>query len=311
MALVVLSDVIMPTSVLAAGVRGKNLRSNTRSQNQGGFETVNINWTRTLRQYEVGIVPMTLDSWQAIEGLHEVTEGGAYGFLMPDPKDSTVTAAAGLLQPVNGSPAAAVGTNGLGYGVPAHKLYKRYTSAGSLRTKDRQITRPQATPALLRNGSPVTLGAAAGNAAIDLTTGTVTFVADTSQAPSSITVGASTVLNFSSGTGIVAALAVGGRVYLNGITGTAGAALNGLSHAVTAKGATSLTVSTSTAGLAVTAAGTAYKYPQPADALAWSGSFYVPVHFVNDEIDWQLDRAGPYDSRLLSGPSVVVQEVRE
>lgn len=311
MGIQVLADVILPTSVLAAGVQGKNLRSNTRTMNQGGYATVNINWTRTLREFTLGIAPMAPSDWQAIEAVYEVTDAGAYGFLLSDPKDSTVSAATGLLQPWGGAPAGNIGTNGLGYGVPVHRLTKRYTSAGSLRTKDRQITRPQATPALLRNGAAVTLGAAPGNAAIDLTTGTVTFVADTSQAIASITVGSTTVLNFTDGAGIVAALAVAGRVYLSGITGTAGAALNGLSHAITAKGATSLTISTSTAGLAVTAAGTAYKYPQPAEALAWSGSFYVPVHFVNDEIDWQMDRAGPYDTRLLSGPQVVVQEVRE
>ena len=45
--------------------------------------------------------------------------------------------------------------------------------------------------------------------------------------------------------------------------------------------------------------------------LAWTGRFYVPVHFQDDAIDWELVVAGQADSRFLSGPSVVLVEVRE
>lgn len=306
MPLTIYSDVIMPNSLISAGVRGKNIRMNERSQNQAGFDTVNIIWNKTLRQYELGTVPLSVDLWQTLEGLHEVTEGGAYGFLLEDPKDCSVVG--GLLYPVVAG--AVGGTIGFGYGVPTMKMYKRYTSAGSTRIKDRQITRPRAPSALTRGGMAVTLGAAAGNASVDADTGTVTFVADASQALSSVTVGASTVLNFANGTGMVAAMSVGERVYLTGITGTAATALNSLSHVISAKGATSLTVSTSTAGLTA-AAGTAFKYPQASEALGWSGRFYVPVHFMEDSIDWDLVSAGQSDQRLMAGPSVVLIEVRE
>lgn len=293
MTIIVHSDVVMPNSVLAAGVRGKQIRKNTRAQSPSGHMQINVVMSKTLRQYELGIVPMLPDAWQAIEGLHEVTDGGAYGFLMEDPKDNS--APAGVMAWV--SPG-------------VYQLVKRYTSIGSTRTKDRNITRPRATPALTRNASAVTLGTAAGNAAVDYTTGRVTFVADASQAIASITVGATTVLNFADGTGIVAALGVGESVYLSSITGTAAATLNNLNHIITAKGATSLTIGTVTTGLTATG-GTAYKYPQPSETLAWSGRFYVPVHFANDDIDWELVRSGPTDSRLLAGPSVVLNEVRE
>lgn len=305
--IIVLADVIVPNSLIAAGVTGKLMRRNTRVQSQSGRQQINIDWARSLRQYEWGSVPMPVALWQTFEGLFEVTEAGAYGMLLQDPKDISVGVAEGVLYPYT---TALVGTIGLGYGVPTHKLYKRYAAAGTTRTKDRAITRPQPTPALLRGGSPVTLGAGAGNAAIDLTTGTVTFVADTSQALTSITAGATTVLNFSSGTPIVAALAVGQRVYVSGVTGTAAAALNGLSHAITAKGASSLTVSTVTTGLAGTG-GTAYKYPQITETLTWSGRLYVPVHFASDQIDWNLAASGDEDSRFVIGPNVVLAEVRE
>ena len=79
MAITVLSDVILPTSLLTSGVRGKQMRNNTRSEASNGSAIININWSKTLRQYELGCVPMTVAQWQALEGLHEVTEGGAYG----------------------------------------------------------------------------------------------------------------------------------------------------------------------------------------------------------------------------------------
>ncbi|MGH6625139.1 MAG: DUF2460 domain-containing protein [Burkholderiaceae bacterium] len=305
MAITVYSDVILPNSVIAAGVRGKNLRNNTRSTNGGGYQSVNINWTKTLRQYELGIVPMLVAQWQALEGLHEVTDGGAYGFLMEDPKDCTLDATTGLLYPIVAGVLG--GSIGLGYGVPSMRLHKRYTSVGSTRSKDRLITRPK-TVALLRGGAPVTLGAGAGQAAINYDTGTVTFVADSSSTVTGVTVGATTQVTL---TAALAGLAVGDRLYLAGLTGADSALLNGLSHAITGIAANTYTLSTNTAGKTITAAGSGYKYPQASETLTWSGRFYVPVHFMEDAIDWDLVAGGAADARLLAGPSVVLQEVRE
>lgn len=308
MPLTVYSNVIMPASLLAAGIRGKNMRRNARTQDQGGYQTVNAIWSRTLRQYELGTVPLTVAQWQTLEGLFEATDAGAYGFLMADPKDSAASLSEGLLYPYLGG---LVGTIGVGYGVPSYRLHKRYTSAGSTRTKDRAITRPQATPTIKRAGSTVTLGASAGNAAIDYDTGTVTFVADSSSAVTAVSVGATTQVTLSAA---LSGLAVSGRLYLTGLTGAHAADLNGLSHAVTAVSGGGLnvyTLATNTAGRTITAAGTGFKYPQPSEALTWSGNFYVPVHFANDDIDWDLMVAGPAETRFIAGPSVLLEEVRE
>ena len=303
MAITVLSDVILPTSLLTSGVRGKQMRNNTRSEASNGSAIVNINWSKTLRQYELGCVPMTVAQWQTLEGLHEVTEGGAYGFLLPDPKDSTVASGVGLLQGYNSG---LVGTPGFGYGVPSYKLMKRYSVAGSTRTKDRQITRPQTTPVMLRAGSGIVLS---GSTTFTLTTGTLTFGSDYSTGVTSYTVGASTILNFGSGT-MAGLLAVSGRIYLSGVSGTGATALNGLSHLITAITGNNITISTSTNGLTA-AGGTAYKFPQPTETLTWTGSFYVPVHFQDDVIDWDMAAGGSLDNRLLAGPSVNLMEVRE
>lgn len=309
--LTVLSDVILPESVVAAGVRGKQQRNNTRRMSDSGWQKINVNWARTMRQYELGYIPMLPEAWQDLEGVYEVTDAGGYGFLMLDPKDQSCLSTRGFMQPLAGG--VAVGTLGQGYGVPTFHLYKRYAVTGSTRTKDRRITRPKQAPTLKRGAATVTYGAAAGNAAIDYTVAAVvTFVADASQAISSITVGASTVLTFANATGILAALGVGDRVYLTGVTGTASATLNNLSHAITAKDAVAftLTISTATTGLTATS-GTAFKYPQASDTMTWGGDFYVPVHFLDDNLDWELVRSGPRDTRLIAGPSAVLMEVRE
>lgn len=210
----VFSDLFLPNSVISSGVRGKNMRQNTRTRTQGGFEQINVNWTKTLRQYEIGTVPMKISQWRDIETLHEITEGGAFGFLMEDPKDNTVTQATGLVglpAPVNGV-------------VPAGlQLYKRSIDARSQRYKDRAITRPQLTTfTLYQNGTAVL----PGSYTLDPVKGLLAIGAD----PASLT---------------------------------------------------------------------------------WTGKFYVPVHFLDDFIDWDLIAPGGVDQRFLAGPSVVLQEVRE
>ena len=209
----------------------------------------------------------------------------------------------GLLQGYNSG---LVGTPGFGYGVPSYKLMKRYSVAGSTRTKDRQITRPQTIPVMLRAGSGIVLS---GSTTFTLTTGTLTFGSDYSTGVTSYTVGASTILNFGSGT-MAGLLAVSGRIYLSGVSGTGATALNGLSHLITAITGNNITISTSTNGLTASG-GTAYKFPQPTETLTWTGSFYVPVHFQDDVIDWDMAAGGSLDNRLLAGPSVNLMEVRE
>jgi hypothetical protein len=308
MAITVYNDVLLPARVIeASGVRGKLRRVNQRTVAPSGQQAVNIRQARTMRSYEFGFVPMHYGVWQTLAGLFEVTDAGAYGFLLEDPTDISVAATQGLLQPYT---TVAVGTIGLGYGVPSYRMHKRYTTIGGTRSRDRRITRPQSTPTLKRDSATVTLGASAGNAAINYDTGVVTFVADTSQAMTSITTGSSTTLNFANGTGMVAAMSVGQRAYVSGVSGTAASTLNGSSHVVASKGATSITLSVSTSGKSGTG-GTAAKYPQATEALTWSGRLYVPVHFANDDIDWNLVAPGSEEGRFYTGPNVLLEEVYE
>lgn len=210
MSITVLSTVIAPNSLWSAGARGKQMRKNSRVAVQSGEMQINIGWSRTLRQYEIGTVPLTVSQWQALEGLHEVTEGGAYGFLLQDPKDCSATAAMGKATLIS---------------APAHtyQLIKQYTSVGSALTKNRVITRPRASGFILYlSGTP------SAAYTLDVDTGIITIPSDPS-----------------------------------------------------------------------------------ASNVTWSGLFYVPVHFVSDEIDWDLAVAGAADTRLMAGPSVALAEVAE
>lgn len=211
MSITVLADVIVPDSVMAAGPRGKSIRNNTRVEAANGRQTISVNWARTLRQYEFGSVPLDLATWALIEGLFEVTEGGAYGMLLPDPKDQRADITQGVATLISGT---------------TYQLHKRYTSAGSTRTKDRRITRP---------------------------------------------------------------IAAGFDIKVSGTSLTVG---------------TQYTLNTTT-GVVTIPSGPA------AANITWAGRFYVPVHFASDEIDWDMVRSGPYETRLVAGPSVVLTEVRE
>lgn len=214
MAITILNDVILPNSVIAAGVRGKNMRLNSRVTTDNGAQAVNVIWTKTLRQYEIGIAPMNVEQWQAIEAIHEITEGGAFGFLMQDPKDNHVTAGGGIFELIDPTPP------DFAPGV-YYQMVKRYVDPVSGRTKDRKITRPKGTILVYENG-------------------------------------------------VLTAASVSP---LDGIASVAGS--------------------------------------PDAETLTWTGSFYVPVHFVDDSIDWELVTGGAAGSRFLAGPSVLLQEVRE
>jgi len=314
MPITVLTDIVLPETVIMAGIRGKNMRNNTRSMSVSGYASININWSKTLRQYEIGIKPMDIDQWHEIGGLHEATNGGAFGFLMKDPKDQVAANSEGFVQGFNNE---LVGVIGFGYGVPVYQTFKNYESIGNNVNFDRKITRLD-TFQLKRNGNNVTVGVSAGNISVNNATGQVTFVPDATQSIASITAGATTTLEFANST-LTSLFSVGNRVWITGVTGTGADLINNKSHEILSKddGLFTLTINLDTSGLVFVTGdpfldgGSARKYPQPTETLTWAGSFYIPVHFANDEIDWEMVVAGDYAGRIVAGPSVVLQEIRE
>jgi uncharacterized protein (TIGR02217 family) len=208
MAIPVFADVFMPAMVINSGLTGRLIRRNERNTQVSGHGYINVAWEQALREYEFGTVPMRREAWQAIATLHEVTEGGASGFLLTDPTDSTVTAG-GVVTALTST---------------TFQMWKRYTHAASARTKDRKITRPKASGLVV-----MISGVPTGAYTLDATTGILTIA-------------------------------------------SAPAAAN----------------------------------------VTWTGSFYVPVHFMSDVIDWTMVVPGQDpDARFLAGANVVLQEIRE
>ena len=304
--IVVYSDVIVPYSVLRNGAAGKLTRQNERTVNQGGFATANVIRDVTMRQYTLGVKPMLLEDWERVQGAYEVTDAGAYGMLLEDPTDSRVTVADGaLLGFMSGVESGIVGR---GNGAPLYGLQKLYTAFTSTRMRARPVTRPKGTPSILRGGSPVVVGAGPGNISLSAGPVYVTFVADATRTVSAVTVGASTQVTLSSA---IAGLVNGGRLWLQGLPGADAALLNDKSHEITGIAGAVYTLATNTAGKTITAGGQGHKYPQPDETLTWSGEFYVPVQFADDDMDWDFLLHGDYERRLIAGPSVPLIEIRE
>lgn len=201
----ILNDVILSDDEIAANLRGKNARMNSRVDLNNGYKTVNIVWSRTLREFEISAVPMSKSAWAGIQAIFEITEGGAYGFLIEDPSDSTVTD--GVLTEVSAG---------------VYQVYKRYIDTRSSRYKDRIITRPRAAGFAVYNlGVPVAH-------TLDPNTGLVTIASE-----------------------------------------------------------------------------------PDAEDLEWAGRFYVPVHFMDDSLEWEVARPGSETTLLVSGQSINLQEIRE
>jgi uncharacterized protein (TIGR02217 family) len=155
MAITVFADVILSNSVLAAGVQGRQIRRNERNTQVNGAEYINPVWTQTLREYDWETVPLRTADWQYLERLHEGTDAGAYGFLMEDPKDSSVGAGAGVVTGLTST---------------TFQLEKLYTIAS--RTKRRKITRPRSAGfVVMVSGAPL----GGGDYTLDTTTGIITI----------------------------------------------------------------------------------------------------------------------------------------
>lgn len=268
---------------------------------RSGFESRNRNWSRARFKYELGLVARPLSEYMRIKSAFMVCGGRADTFLFKDSTDYTVSASEGQLR---GLLSDAYVSNGAGYGIPVYELAKSYAFASSAYL--RPIFSPY-SPVIRRNGSPVTVGASPGNIAIS--GGQVTFVADQNRGISSHTTAASHVFTLASA--FSPNLAIGGRIYVTGVTGTAAALLNGKSHAITNVSSAVITTSTNTNGLTATG-GSAYYYPQPTDSLTWEGQFRLIVRFDTDELlPPIINRNGAQGELLVEVQSCPIVEVRD
>jgi uncharacterized protein (TIGR02217 family) len=272
---------------------------------RSGLETRNRNWADVRHRFEIGQVARPLSEFESIRNAFMVVGGRADGFRFKDWTDYTVTAATGDPQPLFGT--VQVGTPGLGYGVPTYQLRKLYSYASTSYYRD--IRKPVAGTLVLRRDSvTVAAGAGAGQYAVDTTTGIITFVADQSRAVSAHTVGVNHQFDLASA--FSPNLAIGQRIYVTGVTGTAADLINGLSHAITGVSADLISINLNTAGLTATG-GTAYYYPQSTEVLDFACEFDVPVRFDVDAFDAVVvDRQGSEGELLIALPSVPLVEIK-
>lgn len=259
-----------------------------------GHEQRNVAWPIPRQRYSVTLLNRPKTELDELNAFIRVVRGRGHGFRFKDFVDYQVAAAAGRL-----------GIGAVGTGLPTYQLYRRYTSAPQ--TDDRKISKPvAATVSVLRNSIPVTFGAGAGEIALDTTTGIVTFVADQSRSITSHTPAASHIFTLASA--FSPNLAIGGRIYVAGVTGTAATLLNDIAHAVTGVASNVITTSTNTSGLTASG-GTAFFYPQPTDLLTWSGEFDVPVRFDTDAMEAEIVKAAGGTTRFI-WDSIPIVELR-
>ena len=291
-----------PDSIARGATRTLRTRTEIVSGATGVEQRNALSRWRT-RAYEVRLPARTSATWADWANFIESLRGPADGFRMRDFADDAATHINGALYPyVSGALGGGVGA---GYGVPTYQLAKKY-SAWSV-AYPRRILKPATTGIEIKRGIDVaTAGASAGNYALDSTTGVVTFVADQSKAVNSHTVGSSH--QFVLASAFSPNLAIGGRLFVTGVTGTAASLLNSLPLEITNVSSATITVAVTTAGLTASG-GTAYFYPQPTEALTWAGRFDVPVRFDSDEvIDVIVHRTAAGDL-IMEAPAIGLVEL--
>ena len=274
---------------------------------RSGAEQRNANWSRVRWRADAASAVRRQSDFAALEEFFYAVGGRLHGFRVKDYGDYTHASAGGspVLIPLD-TDGYAIGTVGAGYGVATYQLAKRYT-AGAL-SHDRWIGKPvSGSVSLTRAGNAVTLGASAGNAAVDSTTGVVTFVADQSKSISTHTPGAAHVITLASAFSPNAS--VGDRVWVTGCGGADASLINDQSHAITNVATTAITISLATTGKTITG-GTAKLYPQPDEALAWAGEFDVPCRFDTDRLDRQMITRQVSGDYLVQAISIPLVEVR-
>jgi hypothetical protein len=308
MTITVYPDVVLDECIfLAGGAAGTSTRQNDRTSNQGGFVTANAIRDVTLRTWALGVKPMPVPDWMEIEGVYEITDGGAFGFLILDPKDQFIDFSnGGMLGQMLGVDN---GVAGFGNGTPNYVICKIYRARSSTRSKARALTRFVDTPTLERAGVPVVYGTGAGQVSIAAGPQVITFVADASANITGMTLGTSTVVALASA---LSGLVVGGRLWLEGVTGTDAAFFNQQSFTITAITGSTYTLALNSTGKSISVTGTGKKYPQPNEALVAAAQFYVPVQFAADDLDWDFIRPDEdVDNRLIAAQSVSLVEIRE
>lgn len=231
----------------------------------------NANWGSALGSGNLGDRVVDQAELNDIIKFFRARKGRRGRFRVRDQGDFNVSLTEGIMTPTQG------------VGGPTFQCYKRYDNGGTF--EDRKLTKLAGTFVGQRAGVTMTVGAGAGQYAIDMNTGILTMVADVTRTNTAHTVGASHVLTASSAlTGIT----TGESIWVTGVSGTLGTALNNKAHVTTNVAGAVYTLAINTTGLSGSG-GSCFAYPQSSEAMTFSSEFDVPAHFAVDEIKYRFD----------------------
>lgn len=239
----------MPDKVAAGFVGGPEFATDVVIV-ESGFEQRNQKWSQARRSWQADHRHKTQAETDALIDYFHAAAGRANTFRFKDHDDYQAASSAGRL-----------GTGAVGTGLATYQLYKRYSSGGQ--NHDRKITRPvSGTLTVYRNAVAVTVGAAAGNIAINHDTGLVTFVADTTKnvnANSAKTITAITQANPGVVTATAHGFVTGDKIKITGVVGMT--QVNDLYFTITVIDANSFSIGVdTTAYTAYSSGGTATKH---------------------------------------------------
>jgi uncharacterized protein (TIGR02217 family) len=246
-----------------------------------GFKQVNVIRSAPLLRFGFSRNGLTQIQHDELREFFNAVKGSGYQFRVKDHSDYSVTSDNGYLQPFELE--AFVGASGVGYGTPKLIAQKVYT-AGSLSTY-RDLVKLLGTPIVYKNGSPLTVGVAAGNYAINVNNGQVTLVADQTRSINSHVTGSDHQIVLASA--FSPNFSVGQRVYITACTGADAATLNDQSHELTGVSGSTLTLATDTTGLTISA-GVASMFPQASDTMRIACEFDVWCRFTSDEASFEI-----------------------
>lgn len=278
-----------PVEVSMGASGGPEYRTDIVQLNSG-WEQRNVNWEQSRNRYQIEF-PLITANKDALLTWFRAVKARGHGFRIRDWLDYTTTSS---LVSVSGTGMMGrLGTTAGGNGLPAYQLTKYYSITSSLE-EYRTIRKPSLV-SVYRGGVLQTAGGGAGNYAVDLTTGTVTFVADVSSSASSIAAGSTTTVVLAANPGTLTA---GQVLYLQNFGGSAAGQLliNNLGHtiqSVSGAGPFTFILTTNTLGATLLlGSGVGRHYAQASDTLSWAGEFDVPVRFDGDYASLAKESSG-------------------
>lgn len=271
----------LPTCIGFGAVMGPQFQTDVVIVNSGN-ESRNIDWEHARLKCNVGYRNRGQDDTDQLIAFFRSVKGRAHGFRMRDWSDWQVTQDRSVLIPLS---------------ISAYQLAKSYVTSGL--SEVRPIRKPvPGTVQLFKNGQPI-----AGT--LDTTTGIVTFAPVATVSISGISKAAAGVVTAAAAHGLVNGQAVllagiGGMTQLNNVTTTA-----------TVLTSTTFSIPVNTTGYGTyTSGGTVRRYFAPADVLAWSGEFDVPVRFDTDVLQIEIVNRQSGADLIYSWNDVPIIEIR-